>query len=303
MNEFDRQLATLQFWMQSVITHPDGIRAGIDSNAAQSAITVSCDDIETIVPRSQKLDSVSRLAVYGNAYFARLVECLKGEFPALCYALGDDGFLSFAAAYIEQSPSQSYTLGELGSRFPQFLRESRPDDVESPGWPDFLIDLATVHRIYAEIFDGPGVEQSDTLSPEALDTIPVEQAENAVLVPAPCLRLVECQYPVHEYISAVKMNRQPQQPAPLPTRLVITRRDFVVRRVAVAAAEFAMLQEIIAGRSLGNAIAAGADAFSLEPTVDTDHFDVDAFSAFLQTTFRNWAVAGWFCSVRLQSAN
>ena len=64
------ELERIQQWMQAVITHPQGIAAGIDSPDARQSIDVAAADIERVISRSQALDSVQRLAVYGNAYYA-----------------------------------------------------------------------------------------------------------------------------------------------------------------------------------------------------------------------------------------
>ncbi len=66
MNDRPRQLNQIQRWMQSVITHPAGIVAGIDSPAAQGEIDVGSEQIEEVITRSKALDSIGRLEVYGN---------------------------------------------------------------------------------------------------------------------------------------------------------------------------------------------------------------------------------------------
>ena len=286
-----RSLEKLQRWMQEVITNPDGIVAGVDSPAARQQINVDTSQVEQVVERSHRLGSVERLAVYGNAYFARLIECLGEEFPATRFALGAETFESFAMGYIQQSPSSSYSLGFLGERFPQFLIDTRPEDVPEPGWPDFLIDLATLERTYAEVFDGAGPEKLDTLQPEDLQAIPPELISQIRLVPAPSLRLVEASFPVHEYVTAVRRDQSPEFPAPEETLLAITRRDYVVRRGTVSRAEFHLLQAIVAGNSLGLAIKTAAR----EIPEGAD----DEFAENLSTWFHHWASAGWFLRVEL----
>ena len=66
-----RSLEKLQRWVQEVITHPDGVSAGVESSAAREQIEISAEQIEDVVEPSSRLSSVERLAVYGNAYFAQ----------------------------------------------------------------------------------------------------------------------------------------------------------------------------------------------------------------------------------------
>ena len=288
-----RSLGKLQRWLQEVITNPDGIAAGVESQTARQQIDIGAANIEDVVEPSSRLGSAERLAVYGNAYFARLVECLGEEFPATRYALGEETFESFAFGYVNDSPSSSYSLGFLGERFAQYLIDTRPDDVPKPGWPDFLIDLATLERTYAEVFDGPGPENLDTLKPEDLQAIPPERVSEIRFVPVPSLRLMEASFPVHEYVTAVRRDRSPEIPMPAETLLVITRREYVVRRGTVSRAEFQLLRAIIDGNSLGQAIELAAEAMP----AGSD----DEFAANLSEWFQHWASAGWFLRVELPS--
>lgn len=286
-----RPLKNLQCWMQEVITHPEGIAAGLSDEGAQEQIDVDEERLESVITRSKRLDSVGRLAVYGNAYFARLIECLGEEFSATRYALGEDGFNNFALGYIQAIPPTRYSLGFLGERFPAYLRATRPADISSPGWPDFLIDLATLERTYAEVFDGPGTENRATLSPEDLQSIPQERVGDLILEPAPCVRLLELRFPVHEYVTAVRRSASPEIPSPETTRLVIARREFVVRRGAVSIEEFQLIAELLDGRSLGEAIMTAAES------VDQS---IDEFAGQLANWFEHWTAAGWFVSARLR---
>ena len=286
----ERSLSRLQRWMQAVITSPDGISAGVKSETAQSEIPLDLANLERVVARSRALGSIDRLAVYGNAYFARLIECLSEEFSALSHAVGPETFDSFALSYLCDCPSESYTLASLGARFPGFLRASRPADVPEPGWPDFLIDLATYERACAEIFDGPGPEGHDLLKPETVREIQPEKAGQVRLIPVPSLRVYTFRFPVHEYVTAVRRGENPDSPQAEITRLVMTRREFIVRRGTVSEPEYLLLKSIIAGCTLGRAI---------EQAVASSESDIESFAQNLQSWFRNWASAGWFESVEV----
>ncbi len=292
-----RELGVIQRWLQSVITHPDGVLGGVSSQAAHGEIDVSAEEIETVILRSQALTSVERLHVYANAYYARLLECLREEFPALSHALGEETFDAFAFGYLQSYPSRSYTLADLAASFPQYLRETRPaddgDDPNADSWPDFLIDLAVLERAYSDVFDGPGVEGRELLTPERLAEITPESWPLARLRPAPCLRLLRLRFPVHEYVTAVRRGEapgfpQPGVPQPEDTWLVITRREFVVRRCAVSRAEFALLQMLVEGHAVAEAIERSADEIEA---------GADDFAALLQEWFRHWAAAGYFESI------
>src|SRR5580704_3150268 len=189
-----RQLAQIQRWLQTVITHPDGVEAGMASDAARSEIDISADRVEEVVDRSERRTSVERLEIYANAYYARLLECLRDEYPALLHAAGDEVFDGLAFGYLQAYPSQSYTLGELSRRFAQYLEETRPTDEDEagagPSWPEFLIDLVRLERCYSDVFDGPGAERMSLLDAAALKDLSPEVWMQARLVTVPCLRLL-----------------------------------------------------------------------------------------------------------------
>jgi hypothetical protein len=289
-----KKLDQIQRWMQAVITHPAGVVPGINSERAQREIPVSADEAQEVVTRSAALSAVERLGIYANAYFARLLECLREEFPALRHALGEDTFDSLAIDYLREYPSTSYTLAELGKRFPKFLAESFPgiradrDDDNSGGyraWAEFLAELALLERVYGEIFDGPGVEGQRLLDVVQLQTISPADWPQTRLIPVCCLKLVSLQYPVHEYISAIRRKEDPGVPEASETWLAVTRKDFVIRRVPLSQPQFAQLGALMEGRSISEAIVQSAQWFAGND---------DEFSQSLREWFADWSRAGFF---------
>jgi hypothetical protein len=328
-NDSWRDLEQIQRWMQAAIMHPVGVAQGIASAEARRHIDVRPDEAETVVTRSKALTALERLAIYGYAYYARLLECLGDEFPVLKHALGEDLFDAFAAEYLEHYPSRSYTLFHLGLKFPRFLAETRPNQegkgssaadhiavAESRGagagspdpatagsrgretpaegasvdWPDFLIDLATLELTFNEVFDGPGVEGEELLDAGYLRAVAPERLLEARLVGVPCLRLLALHYPVHKYFTAVRRHEDPPMPEPAETYLAVTRRRYVVRHYELSRPAYQLLQALLAGASLGQAI---------NRAVEVAGLDLDQLPNNLQTWFHDWAAEGFFRAVEL----
>ena len=102
-------LEAIQRWMQTVIMHPGGVTAGVDSAESRQHIDVSTHNLEQVVTRSSSLTPLQRLGIYSHAYLARLQECLRAEFPVLAHALGEELFNLFAFDYLSAlSVAQSY---------------------------------------------------------------------------------------------------------------------------------------------------------------------------------------------------
>ena len=179
---------------------------------------------------------------------------------------------------------------DLGSRFPQYLRETRPEDVPAPGWPDFLIDLATLERMYAEVFDGRGVEDEELFSAEDLQELSPEQWAGAKLVPVPCLRLIELRYPCHEYASSVRQGESPEFPDPEPTLLAVTRREYIVRRAGLTRPQFVLLEKLVDGMPIAQAN---------EETADLADLGEEEFAQALRKWFQRWATARYFRKIEV----
>ncbi len=289
MKNESRDLDQLQRWMQTVISWPGGVEAGIASEAAQSKIPMEASELETIVTASSQQTSLERMGIYANAYYARLLECLSEEFPALVCAMGKAAFGAFSMEYLQEYHPSSYTLSELGAYFPQFLKAQRPPSEESEvNWTDFLIELATLERVYSEVFDGPGIEQEELLTAETLNSIKPEEWPGISLKMAPCFRLMQFQFPVHEYISHARKGDTPQVPEQQLTCLAITRRNYIVRRETITPAEFLLLSQLQQGVNVGNAISDMAESDLVEP---------DELGAKLHEWFKRWTTAAFFIDV------
>jgi hypothetical protein len=288
-------LEQIQRWMQTVIMHLNGVESGVASAEARRLIDVAPTEVEQVVTRSRALAALDRLEIYNRAYFARLVECLREEYPVLLHALGDEAFDSFAVGYLYEHPSRSYTLNHLGTHFPRYLEESRPTSLRvqvggapRPNWPDFLIDLARLELTFNEVFDGPGVEGQRLLEVERVLQVPPARWPEARLVPVPCLRLLALRHPVHRYFRAVRKKRKPPIPRPVETFLAVTRRRYVVRRYQLSRLQYVLLDELVAGQSVGEAI---------EKTAEAAGSELDELADHLREWFRNWTAEGFFQAI------
>lgn len=290
-------LERLQRWMQAVIVHPGGVAAGMGSEEARGELDVTASELERVIGRSRALTAAERLQVYNNAYFARLLECLEAEFPAVRQAVGEKTFSTLVCGYLQSYPSRSYTLSDLGRRLPVYLHEIRPDTAANAlaDWADFVIDLARLERLYAEVFDGPGSEGRPMLAADQLLGISPEEWPRVRLRCVPCLRLEEFRFPVHEYATAARVRQTAHDaapplavPSPCETFLVVTRRDFVVRRFAATADEFKALRLLHAGRPVGEVV---------RQSFDSGHAAVEELAGRLENWFRRWAAARLFEAV------
>lgn len=277
-----RKLAELQAWMQSLLMHPEATEGGVLPTVA-----------DVILPSSRQT-SEQRLQVYGNAYFARLLDCLRDEFSALSRFLGPEIFDGLAAAYLSEYPSRTPNLSNLGAEFPRFLRESRTQfgaDADQEGetapWAQFLVDLATVERVQSEVFDGPGIEGLPHLTTAEFSRVPAEEWPGKRLRIAPCLRLLRLDFPIPDYLLAVRHDVDAPLPAALPTYVAVTRRNYLIRRIPLELGEYQLLTRLVEGATIGDAVAATAE--------QTD--DLQALEQSIPRWFQAWTVDGFFIGI------
>ncbi len=286
-----RELSQVQRWMQAVITHPGGVVPGIASSQARAQLDVSGDRVEMVITRSRAQTAIERLEIYAKAYYARLLECLRAEFPVLVHAMGADLFDEFAVGYLERYPSHSYTLNHLGANFAQYLEETRPEPrTSAPEWPEFLVDLARLEWAFSEVFDGPGAENEPLLDPAELRAIPPERWPDVRLKPVPCLRTLALRFPVNRYYRAVRRKRAARPAAPAETFLAVTRRDYVVRHYELTRSQHALLSAVVSGANVAEAIAAAADLAGGRG---------GALARWIGEWFRRWAAQGFFLAAEL----
>jgi len=279
------ELDQIERWMQALIMDPDGVRCGLRSQAASNILPCTEDSLEGLVLPSKQLDSVERLSIYGNMYFSRLIEILAEEFPTVQCLFGKELFGKVVRHYVVRHPSTHYSLTRLGSKFPGYLA-NEADDLPDR---EFAADVATVERAMEEVFDARRVEP---IQFEELTAIPIERWGDVRLKTTPALRLLQLDYPVNIFITAVREDRHMDIPAAAPAFVAVYRHNYRVWRIDLDAQRFTLLATLLQGGSLGSAL----DLCASLPEADPASL-MDAVSGW----FREWTSEGLFCGVLLDT--
>jgi len=273
-------LADLQRWFQTVIAHPGGVELGLAAAAAQLGISLERAD-EPVLP-SPRQSSVERLAVYARAYWARLLECLREDYPLVRRAVGDEAFDALAAAYLVDHPSTGYTLAALGAKFPTYLADTAPPGDDRPR---AVAELAVLERAVTEVFDLDGGETLGFLTPDDLQRAALEPWAEFRPTLLPTVRLLEFRFDVDRWFTSLRAGEVAPPGESCPCYVALSRREFIVRRHRLSRGQFVLLRSLAAGGSLGEALAAlAAD----EAAAELDVPDV------LRTWFAAWSRAGLF---------
>ncbi|MEJ2347427.1 MAG: DNA-binding domain-containing protein [Gammaproteobacteria bacterium] len=75
-----------------------------------------------------RLDARARLAVYTNAYYARLVEALASDYRALSAMMGEQRFEALCHDYIRAQPSTFFSLRWFGRGLAEFVAARDADN-------------------------------------------------------------------------------------------------------------------------------------------------------------------------------
>ncbi len=277
------ELERIQRWMQALIMDPGGVRYGLRKPGDGRILPYANENLEALVLPSKQLDSVERLSIYGNMYFSRLIEILAEEFPTVQHLLGKELFEEVVKDYVTRHPSTHYSLTRLGSKFPAYLA----DEADAVPDREFTVAVATVERAMEDVFDARRVEP---IQFEDLTAIPIERWGDVRLQTIPALRLLQLDYPVNTYITAVRDNRHMDIPAATPACVAVYRHNYRVWRIDLDAQRFTLLAAVHRGESLGSAL----DLCASLPEADPASL-MDAVSGW----FREWTSEGLFCGALL----
>ncbi len=150
-----------------------------------------CEPIaEEIIKPNDRLTSFERLEIYNRQYWFRVLAALAEDFEGLRLIIGDRAFEKLSVAYVQDCPSQSFTLRNLGSRLEAWLRSHRE---HIAGVEDIALDMVRLEWADIEGFDEAAKPKLSEADLAALGPDPQFELQ-------PHIRLLDLQYPVDEIL-------------------------------------------------------------------------------------------------------
>jgi hypothetical protein len=278
-----RSLRDVQVWMVSAIT---GAEADADPKA-----------VERYVTAGPRLSAADRFDIYRAGYHARLVECLLDDYPVLAAMLNrvDEGqFEALCRAYVDRHPSASPNLNAFGRHMAAFCGEVQLEAF--PAFDDvraFASELATLEWALVEVLHA---ETAAPLEIGALQALPPEAWAGARFIANEAIRVFRFEYPVNAVFIQNRIDEiVPDVPARSPTAVAVYRKDMQLWRMDLTPAMMGVLEPLLQGRTLGEALAA------IEAEV-TDPEILAQTGANLMVWFREWVDAGFFTRIELEGA-
>jgi hypothetical protein len=266
-----------------------------DDGASVGAIAAS------YISPSDRLSSFERLEIYNRQYWFRLISAVSEDFPTLSALLGQHRFDSLILTYLNENPSTSWTLRDLGAKLPSFL-EAHP---EFTGRRQRLaVDVARLEWAYVDAFDRKhrtplATEEAQRIGPESKLSL------------QPHLQLLELSYPVDSLVLAVKKhtpeteivsnaaNRRVAQTLPtLPAMrqervwLAVHRFEDSVYYRRIDRETFLLLSALRSGASVSEAVTLAFEKTKL---------NTEEQANVLRESFAHASELGWFCSPQDES--
>ena len=151
---------------------------------------------KSIAKASKKLSEHQRMQIYAQQYWWRIKQSFDDDFETVAKLVTFDKYQAIRDLYLVKYPSISFTLRDLGSRFPKFIKTTKSK---------FVVNTNRKKLAEAASYDWERIECYDTASLPALTDEAIADIKffTKKLTIQPYIRLLELDYPVHK----VLMNR------------------------------------------------------------------------------------------------
>jgi len=204
--------------------------------------------------------ATERLAIYRNNIFHNLLAALRDVYPVVERLVGEEFFTAAGERYIATHPSAHGDIHCFGAFFGAFL-DAFPPARTLP----YLGDTARLEWLVHEAFHAA---EHAPLSLADLAAIPADRHGELAFILHPSCRLLTSPFPLQR-IWEVNQPDWPAEPAvdlaAGGVRLLVHRRDFVIRIEAPSGGEYAFLAALASGDALASAY---EQAIEIEPDFD-----------------------------------
>ena len=203
------------------------------------------------------IDARERVGVYRNNVVEGFIKALAVGFPVIERLVGTDYFRQLAGEFQQAYPSRSGDLHHIGQPFAAFLR-SRFEATEHA----YLPDVAALEWAYQE---AQIAADGSALSADAFRDVSPEQFESLRFVLHPACRLIRSDYPIVRIWFANQPEAEEGEIIDLGSgadHVVVRRTPADIEFLALSLGEFAALERLSSGGTLGEALEAAEAADS-----------------------------------------
>lgn len=158
------------------------------------------DNILPCISSTQFLSNIDRLAIYGNAYYARLIEVLMDDYEAIHGLLGDEQFDTLCRKYIDTYPSKYFTLRWFGQYMAEYINANEPYSQH-----EYLYEMAKFEWMFTDAFDA---EDANVITDSEVSAIPAESWPSLTVSLHPSVHWFEYHWNILPVWKAIKDNEE-----------------------------------------------------------------------------------------------
>lgn len=254
------------------------LQASMSQSLFQPSDTEYRNDPKAYIKSSAVLNAHERLDIYRRSYWSRIVDSFYEDFPGLHVVLGEKQFNSLCYAYLENRPSRSFTLRDLGQFLEQWLIENPYNAGENLECALDMIRLEWAHIMAFDAEEKPPLGIAELATAGARTRFGLQ----------PYVQQLRVNYPVDDIrIATDDGAKNPNlSRSTAIIHLVVHRHDMSVHYLTISQEEWSILSFLSQGFILESAI--------LE-TFKTSLLDEHEQAKLITASFHRWAQLGWLC--------
>lgn len=280
-------LREVQLWIKWIVTDPRGVQEAyanpfplnLPINEANSErYTAPPKTAAPWIADTPPLDKLARLDIYAEAYFVRILESMKADFPITARLLGDHSFQKLIADYLKQHPSRLSNIGEIGRFFSRFVATYENLNAATFLEPVIAMEWLMIESFYAD--------DTGLLDPAKLVSLSEEDWENAEFKLAYFVHLIESPWALDQFwqlkdesVAVESVDLEEKKSA---QSFLLLRQNGVVLLEKISDAEFKLLKKLHSGVNLSAA---------LEDSEEDSQ---------IMTWFNNWVLRGIIYDLNLK---
>lgn len=248
--------STLEFTNET----PGDINYRQTADQGHAALFSLAIDSDGVAPEDSRLQTLAANApvprllgtrVYNNAYFSRLRDVLRDEFPTLAGVTTEDGFSEIAASYLATYAPSDADIGLLGKNLSQHLDSAEIPSVDFGVSMSALADIARLDRARAESFTH---ESSVAAIPVAvLAELTPDQWEYISFQFSPTANVLNCQNAIAQVWAAVDSHEPPAKPEARQQTIIVWRTGEHSEHKVMSDDENFLFSQMTAGTSFAEA--------------------------------------------------
>jgi hypothetical protein len=214
------------------------------------------DLIKSVVAAPPTDTVTERLAVYADAYEARLIEVLEKTFPALKRYSGEEIFYEWCSEYLYLYPSVFYSVSKIGHCLSIFLKDKNlplQSEIAALEWAiNVAVDAANALPV----------------TKKSLEAIPQEKWGDLILTCHPSLQTVVFNYNTIAVYEALMKDSDLPEIKVFANACRVWRKDIQIYYLTINTAENIFLDSIAAQRTFGEICEKLAEQMSEDEVVN-----------------------------------